>query len=179
MKRWMTHVTLGVMMMMMMMIIIQCHDTSQFYIQYIYTHISSFNGYHPQDKLRTLFIRTDVPDVHHDSQPVLSPTLTLPPVLHAIRVAHRQELDQARPAEEIWLDALITVLEEASSCEWSGGLVLFGGDGDLFSFETERDEMVGDPCKFMLLYTYISGSSKKTTDRLILSGNSRNTIIIL
>ena len=26
-----------------------------------------------------------------------------------------QELEQARPAEEIWLDALITVLEEALS----------------------------------------------------------------
>ena len=26
----------------------------------------------------------------------------------------RQELGQARPAEEIWLDALVTVLEEAN-----------------------------------------------------------------
>ena len=51
-----------------------------------------------------------------------------------------QELDQARPAEEIWLDALITVLEEArGAC--SAGSGLEGGQGCYRDFFKKTQEM--------------------------------------
>ena len=123
---------------------------------------NNFNSYHPQKKEnKEPFLSEQVRDVHHDSyhyhppspkekknaetfDTQIRPTFTTQGCWFLYREDTQlpQELDQARPAEEIWLDALITVLEEAGD-GWSAGSGsgLEGGQviyRDLFSKKNQR-----------------------------------------
>ena len=123
---------------------------------FTFTYQVSIAIIHKKGKQRTIFIRTIFKMFTMTSLPLPSPppkkkkqqrlTPWLRPLPREVGSwptgkipKPPQELDQARPAEEIWLDALITVLEEASG---SGVLVLSLEGGkviiEIFSKKNKR-----------------------------------------